>query len=172
MPITLVRHTAVDVVEGLCYGQSEVSLKHTFPKEADKVISQLHQLPPIDHLISSPLSRCINLAERIGEAFQLIVNLDDRLKELNLGVWELQLWSDIDREEVDIWMSNLDNPPHQGESLRALHHRVHQALDDYRGDEHWVCVTHAGVIKAALNQSEESKEGWYKGVEYGEVVQL
>lgn len=173
MPITLVRHTAVEVDEGLCYGQSDVPLKNTFPEEADRVVSRLGELPAIDRLISSPLSRCRKLAERIADSFQLPLAFDDRFKELDFGVWEGRLWSDIDRQEMNAWMSSaLNSPSNTGESLQMLYRRVHQGLTTYSGDEHCVCVTHAGVIKAAFARDEVSTESWYKNIEYGAVVQL
>ena len=46
MNIYLVRHTAVDVPRGICYGQSDVPLKETFVHEAADVAGRLDAVLP------------------------------------------------------------------------------------------------------------------------------
>ncbi|MDE6338625.1 MAG: histidine phosphatase family protein, partial [Muribaculaceae bacterium] len=66
--ITFVRHTAVDVEPGVCYGRSDVALKSTFREEALCVSNSLKDAikkngKPFDAVYRSPLSRCRLLAE-------------------------------------------------------------------------------------------------------------
>ena len=37
MEVLLIRHTAVEVAPGICYGQTDVPLKSTFEQEAEVV---------------------------------------------------------------------------------------------------------------------------------------
>ena len=41
MNITFIRHTSVDVPPGVCYGQTDVPLRSTFPQEAANVRMRL-----------------------------------------------------------------------------------------------------------------------------------
>jgi Histidine phosphatase superfamily (branch 1) len=78
MDIYLVRHTKTDTVKGLCYGQSDVALADSF---SDEVLQLQHKLPELNDgykVFSSPLTRCLQLAEQFSET----VTTDDRLLEL------------------------------------------------------------------------------------------
>ena len=54
------RHTAVDVPQGVCYGQTDVPLKPTFETEATKRQPILQGLS-FDKVYTSPLTRCVRL---------------------------------------------------------------------------------------------------------------
>ena len=82
MELILVRHTSVDVPTGICYGQSDVPVRASFPQEADRVREALEQekhKAPFEVVYTSPLSRCTRLAEwcGYGEAIR-----DARLMEM------------------------------------------------------------------------------------------
>ena len=87
MEVILVRHTSVDVPPGTCYGQTDVALRSTFSEEAEAVYRRLAGYAPFDRVYTSPLSRCIRLAEYGGYADAV---RDSRLLELNFGAWEMQ----------------------------------------------------------------------------------
>ena len=60
MKITFIRHTAVDVEPGVCYGRTDVPLKPTFPEEAAKVRETIRKTiisngKPFDAVYRSPL---------------------------------------------------------------------------------------------------------------------
>lgn len=61
MVIYLMRHTAVDVPQGVCYGQTDVPLKPTFETEATQTAANLQGLS-FDKVYTSPLTRCVRLA--------------------------------------------------------------------------------------------------------------
>lgn len=56
MVIYLMRHTAVDVPQGVCYGQTDVPLKPTFETEATQTAANLQGLS-FDKVYTSPLTR-------------------------------------------------------------------------------------------------------------------
>lgn len=149
MALTLLRHTRPDVAAGTCYGASDIPLAASFAAEADALAGSL---PHIDRIVTSPLSRCLHLAEhlaiRTGSAF----SVDVRLREMDFGSWEGGLWQDIPRVEIDAWAADfMQAQPHGGESVAMLRDRTREALAALRGlDGHTLIVTHAGVIKAAL----------------------
>ena len=171
MPIICVRHTRPEVAVGTCYGRTDLDVATTFEQEASTVIQNL---PKPDCLVSSPLLRCRKLAARIGEVFELTVEIDPRLSEMDFGSWEGTSWDDIPRGELDDWAADfLHAKPHGGESIAILRARVMQAYMHYRNtspSSHlWVC--HAGIIKAAMSRGNMADD--YKtSVDFGGIITL
>ena len=93
MRIVLIRHTSVDVEKGTCYGQSDVPVAATFVEEADATKALLDRLEPFDAVFSSPLTRARLLAAHCGYARP---RLDNRLKEMYMGKWEMQRYDEIE----------------------------------------------------------------------------
>ncbi|MDN3548203.1 alpha-ribazole phosphatase [Mucilaginibacter aquaedulcis] len=171
MEIYLIRHTTPDIYKGLIYGRLDVPLSESFGAEKESVIVKLPE--HIDLVISSPSSRCILLAREIAEFYVK----DNRLMELDFGLWEGKTWDTIDRKESEMWMSNFINTaPPQGESLGKMNERVvdfwNQLLKlPYKKI---AIVTHAGVIRlilAAVNSIPLQSVFDIK-VQYGEVITL
>lgn len=144
MEIYLVRHTAVETLSDTCYGQSDVPLATTFEYEADKVRQLLP--PSFDKIYSSPATRCHRLALKFGQE----VEIENDLREMNFGDWEMQKWNNIPSHELDCWMLDFVNicPPN-GENLTKLFERVSQLLERLRNKnfEKVLIVTHAGVLR-------------------------
>jgi alpha-ribazole phosphatase len=150
MKIYLVRHTAVDVPPGTCYGQTDVPLKASFEQEAQAVANRLREMKidPTEPnaVFSSPLSRCKLLAHYCGFGTAI---LDNRLKELNFGRWEQQRWDDLDMAE---WRADwINNPAPEGESFTQMYERVASFLDELKTctANKALIFTHGGVINCA-----------------------
>ena len=149
MEIYLIRHTTPDINKSICYGQSDILLANTFLEEAS-IIQEKFKHISFDAVFSSPLYRCVELAKLLKPNFYL----DNRLKELDFGDWELKKWDDIPLSESRYWMNDFVNEaPPNGESYVALQQRV---LDFYNElvDKPFgrvVIITHAGVIRALLS---------------------
>lgn len=170
MGIILVRHTTLKVAAGTCYGRTDLQVADTFNAEADKVVQNL---PKANTIISSPLTRCRQLAKVIASARKLDVKTDARLQEMDFGSWEGQRWSDIPREELDAWATDFLNArPHGGESVTMLRERVIDAIADYQACEGpHLLITHAGVIKAALSDG-DGADNFSTQVDFGGIVRL
>lgn len=151
MIIYLVRHTPVEVEKGVCYGQSEVALKHTYPADLQALKKKLSGVR-FDAIFSSPLERCAKLANDFAAGSK--VHIDRRLLELDFGDWELQAWDAIDGEEARQWADNFDSSAcPNGESFEDLKARAVSFLDDITAsgeDETILVVTHGGVIRCLL----------------------
>ena len=69
MNVYLVRHTAVDVPRGMCYGQTDVPLKETFPQEAAAVAGRLDAVLPdksiLDAVYANPIFADAYLTEML-----------------------------------------------------------------------------------------------------------
>ncbi|WP_101690650.1 alpha-ribazole phosphatase [Dysgonomonas massiliensis] len=170
MKIYLVRHTAVDVPQGMCYGQTNVPLKPSFEDEARVVKSNIGSIEA-DVSFSSPLSRCRKLAHFCD--FKDAV-LDDRLKELHFGDWETRMWDHID---MSIWDKDWVNPPApNGESFMQMYNRVSKFFDELKSKQYKsvLVFTHGGVISCArvyFNQA-DIKKTFDLMPRYGEMVQF
>lgn len=148
MDIYLIRHTKTNTTNGLCYGQSDVPLAATFTEEVRALHGKLPELSKNSLVISSPLQRCLALAQ----TFQLPVQVDHRLLEINFGEWENLLFDEIDEALLKNWTENFVSiPPPQGETFGDLYRRAGEFWDELLATtqaEQVFLITHAGVIRA------------------------
>ena len=149
MKLWLVRHAQPLVDGGVCYGASDVPADPQATLRAAQALAA--QLPAGLALRSSPLRRCLELADALCALRpDFACSEDPRLAEMDFGRWEGARWDAIARAEFDAWMA--DFPGWRcggGESVAQLMARVGQALADTRGagsDALW--ITHGGVVRA------------------------
>lgn len=156
----LIRHgESLSNREGRVQGQADVKLSDTGRQQATAVASwcksqSFHKKSC--ELWSSPLCRARETADVIGAAIGLSAQIEDKLVELNAGVFQGHLWDDLaDRfpEDVAQWRSgdvNFQIPG--GESRRQLAERGRHALQSLscRPVDSMVIVAHGGVLTAAL----------------------
>ena len=156
----LIRHgESLSNREGRVQGQADVELSYTGRQQAAAVAawckSQSFQNQSCE-LWSSPLCRAQETAEVIGTAIGLPVQLEDKLVELNAGVFQGHLWDDLaDRfpEDVARWRSgDVDFQIPGGESRRQLAERGRHALEflSVLPVHSMIIVAHGGVLTAAL----------------------
>lgn len=170
MGLIVLRHTRPEAAEGLCYGRLDLALAADFEAEAARLVADL---PPVARIVSSPLSRARRLANALGAARGLTVEIDARLTEMDFGAWEGHLWAELPRDELDAWAADLLGArPHGGESVQALADRVADAMEDlYAGPRPTLIVAHAGVAKAALAWS-GAAEPWTATLDFGAWVEI
>lgn len=150
MDVYLIRHTAPDIDEGICYGQSDLMVKDTFNDEVSDLRNRLPQLHS-PQVYSSPLKRCLTLAERLFP--NSTITQDARLQEINFGDWEMQPWDKIDRTQLDAWADNLLHyPVGNGETVQQLYTRSTEAWQAFAGwrEEPLIIISHGGVIRSIL----------------------
>lgn len=146
MELALIRHPPVAVAAGLCYGASDVAL--AAPPDED--IARLKPLLPERFALwSSPLARCRQLAEGLGEA-----RLDPRLAEIDFGEWEMKSFDAIGRAALDRWaLAPLDHVAPGGESARRMADRVLAFLAERQAEGgSQVFVAHGGPLRAIAGQ--------------------
>lgn len=151
MKVTLIRHTKVALPEGTCYGWSDVALADTFEQEAAATKHNLQKNLPFDAIFSSPLTRARRLAAYCGYPTP---TLDDRLKEINMGEWEMRRYDDIEREDPHIlaWYEDyMHLEATGGESFPMLYRRVAAFLDQLktRSYNRVAVFSHGGVLICA-----------------------
>lgn len=148
MDIVLVRHTSVGVPKGTCYGWSDVPVAETFESEAAMTKINLGD-EPFDAVYSSPLTRARKLAEYCGWPEPIV---DDRLKEMNMGDWEMKLFDEIEDENLQRWYDDyMHLAATNGESFPVLYARVASFLDELKTKPYRrvAIFAHGGVLICA-----------------------
>lgn len=158
MKLTLVRHTSLDIAPSICYGQSDVDVSVNFEAERKSLQKKLANLT-FDAIYASPLQRCHKLAQALCVDASLgfsnaDIQLDERLKELYFGDWEMSRWDEIPRDVFDVWANDYANlAPPNGEKFSQLHARSKSFVEDVSSHslgKNILVVTHAGFIRALI----------------------
>lgn len=143
MRLYLIRHPAPAVAAGICYGRSDLPLA---APAATALRALVPLLPAPASCYSSPLRRCRELACALHPQ----AAIDERLRELDFGEWEMTPWERIARAELEAWAASpLHYRAHGGESVAAMYRRVESFMQALPSGEDHVVVTHGGVMKAA-----------------------
>lgn len=166
--LVLIRHPAPAIGVGICYGKTDVPLAGDAAEAASGVAARLAALgvPLPQHVATSPLQRCANVAEGLARHFNCVCGIDARLQEIDFGDWEGQAWDAIDRAALDAWAADLRHARmHGGESVEQFEGRVGAWLEGCGVSMEApvaaqapcvLAVTHAGVMRtiAALALAE------------------
>lgn len=145
MILHLIRHPRPTIAPGTCYGRLDVEADDPAPLAA----RLRAELPPGLPVWSSPLQRCLSLAECLHAR----PTVDARLAEMDFGRWEGLAWEAIPRAELDAWAADVGGyAPPGGESPLALQRRVLDFVADLTVPEA-VIVTHAGPIRTLLAEA-------------------
>lgn len=148
MKVTLIRHTSVNVEKGTCYGWSDVPVAATFEQEAAVTKAALEG-KTFDIVYTSPLSRARLLAAFCGFPYAVT---DDRLKEMNMGDWEMRKYDNINDPNLQAWYDDyIHLAATNGESFTMLYHRVKAFLDELKASSRSSAAifAHGGVLLCA-----------------------
>ncbi|WP_028221195.1 alpha-ribazole phosphatase [Paraburkholderia oxyphila] len=154
MDLVLIRHPAVAVEAGVCYGKTDVPLAAAADAGAASIAARLAALGARapQRIETSPLTRCASVARLLGQMHGGVAPIEDaRLEEMDFGAWEMQRWDAIERAQIDAWAADFEHArAHQGESVAQFDARVSAWFDALDTDAHgslWT-VAHAGVMRA------------------------
>ena len=118
---------------------------------------------PIEAIYSSPLKRARLTAEAINRYHRLPIRIDNRLIEINGGVWEGKSWSELpvlDAEQTDAWYHRpYEFAPKDGESMREVYDRIWDGVTDIvrANRDKMVCIaSHGCAIRNFLCRA----QGW------------
>ena len=178
MRIYLLRHTSLNIDPNIFYGQSDVDVSENFGIEVENIKKKISErkieLKDLK-VFSSPLTRCVKLAESIFQNFKK----DNRLKELNFGDWEMKKFSNIDNSEIKAWEDDLLNFQIPGgesnkEFLKRIASFCKEIVDQ---NESVFIVAHAGSINCIISHlsgipfDKLIKDNWKK-ISYGSITSL
>ena len=148
MEIYLIRHTSVDVPPQTCYGQTDVPLKESFQEEAKKVAQNLEGVT-FDKVFTSPLSRCVHLANYCGYAH---AERDARIMEMDFGEWEMKHYDEIRDPRLQEWYKDfMKVSVPGGESFKDQFRRVSEFFNELRAQSfnRVGIFAHGGVLICA-----------------------
>ena len=152
MKLFFLRHTSLNVDIDVFYGQTDLDVSDRFEQEV-KLIQKKIKNFNIDtnsiKVYSSPLKRCIKLTNKLTENYIV----DERIKEMNLGDWEMKKMSSISKKEKLDWENNLLSfKIPNGESNNEFLKRLKSFLEDiFKFNEDALIVCHAGSINGMLS---------------------
>ena len=152
MRFFFLRHTSLNVDQDIFYGQTDLDVSDKFEYELEKIrikiVNNITNFKNID-IFSSPLMRCKKLAYGISEN----INFDDRLKELDLGDWEMKPKNQIPKKFIEEWENNIMtfHIPN-GESNKDFIKRLKSFIDEKRKlEKDLLIVAHAGSINGMIS---------------------
>ena len=176
MMLTFMRHPPIETKDERCIGQTNVELSPEGRAAVISLAEDASRLRP-DKILCSDLQRCQVLAEAIALRLGLSSEPDPVWREVNFGTWESRTWSDIQSKEphrLSEWMADFATiAPPAGESFADLQARVLRGIESKLvgakhdgavapatrsgaktgtlSTTHYLIVTHAGVIRAAMS---------------------
>ena len=152
MKLFFLRHTSLNVEIDVFYGQTDLDVSDKFEEEVKLVQKKIKNFNIDTNSIkvySSPLKRCIKLTNKLTENYIV----DERIKEMNLGDWEMKKMSSISKKEKLDWENNLLSfKIPNGESNNEFLKRLKSFLEDiFKFNEDALIVCHAGSINGMLS---------------------
>ncbi len=138
------------------------------------------ETPPWQHIVSSPLKRCLEFSQELAHDLQISVSIDKNMKEIGFGVWEGKTPDDILAQDSEalkrFYKDPVNHRPDGAEPLDRFSQRVWHAyqsiLQQHQG-KHILVVAHAGVARAItaniLNMSLSDVYSRLK-IDYGAII--
>ena len=158
MKVYLLRHTSLKIDQDIFYGQSDIDVSENFMYEVSKIKAKIEELKiNTDNInrFSSPLKRCVKLANQIFKNF----DQDDRLKELYFGDWEMKSSDQISKIEIENWQKNImDFKIPNGESNLEFFNRLKSFCNEnvLNTNNEVFVVAHAGSINCIISYLTDS----------------
>ncbi|HJN75058.1 MAG TPA: histidine phosphatase family protein [Myxococcota bacterium] len=137
------------------YGHTDYALSTQGRVQSDALASLARRLERPMGVISSDLSRCSELGERLAAEHDLPLSTSPALREQFMGDWEGRPWAELNSEDPvgthAYWMDYLHARPPGGETWGEMAGRVLGWFEEADlADGSWLVVTHIGVIRALL----------------------
>ena len=121
----------------------------------EQMRASVPETPQWQHIISSPLKRCLDFSQELANDLQIEYSVEDNVKEIGFGDWEGKTPEEIlaqDSEALNhFYQDPVNNRPDGAEPLGSFSERVWQAYNkiiEEHQDKHVLIVAHAGVARA------------------------
>ena len=162
--LVLVRHGVTDATKGKLFSGGLASSNPPLNDEGrEQARATGEWLAPLsgtfDALVSSPVRRTRETAEILAEFFDLEVEEEHAIAEMEFGTWDGMSFTEVHEkfpDEISSWLGDLESAPHGGESFRAVEKRVLEGRDrmltSYAGQT-VVVVSHVTPIKTLVSEA-------------------
>jgi len=111
--------------------------------------------PLWQHIVSSPLKRCLEFSQELADDLQISFSVEDNLKEIGFGEWEGKTPEEILAEDSQalehFYQDPVNNRPDGAEPLHTFSDRVwssYEKIITNHHQQHVLIVAHAGVARA------------------------
>jgi alpha-ribazole phosphatase/probable phosphoglycerate mutase len=152
--ILLIRHGKTDWnIDVRFQGSTDIPLNDYGYQQALRTAERLKSWQGVP-IYSSPLKRAMQTAEAISKGMPVIPL--DELTEINFGVWEGALVSDIrkkNKKALDAWhLDGFFSIPENAETWEQIYCRVTEAINVCleREEERIMIVAHGGILRAIM----------------------
>jgi broad specificity phosphatase PhoE len=156
MKLHLIRHgESVYNAEGRIQGHADIPLSELGCRQAEAAAEALAR-QPMEAIFASPLRRAAQTAEIIAKRLGLPVQFDDRLKEIDVGIFQGKLHSELERlypQEIARWRSeDMDYAVPGGESRRQILQRGRSAFESIlaEGRENVAIISHGRILMTTI----------------------
>lgn len=136
--------------------------------------------PQWQHIVSSPLKRCLEFSQELANDLQISFSINDNMKEIGFGDWEGKTPEDILAEDSEalnhFYKDPVNHRPKGAEPLNSFSQRVwaaYQSILEQHQGKHVLVVAHAGVARAiTANILKMSLDDVYSRlkIEYGAII--
>ena len=146
----------------------------------DQMRAAMPEKPPWQHIVSSPLVRCLDFSKELADELQIDISVVDDMKEVGFGDWEGKTPDEItaqDSQALQLFHQDpINHRPNGAEPLETFSQRVwnaYQSIVETHAGKHVLIIAHAGVARAItaniLNMSLSDVYSRLR-VEYGAII--
>lgn len=134
LKIYFVRHAeAMGNVKEFFQGRTDCEISERGAKQLEYLAEWFKDIP-IERIYSSPLKRTISTAEAVNKHHGLQIERDERLIEIDGGVWEGKPWAELPKlypVEYDLWQNHMEDfYIENGEKMTEVFERMKAAVTD------------------------------------------
>ncbi|MET8761020.1 bifunctional RNase H/acid phosphatase [Lentzea sp. NPDC004782] len=158
--LILLRHGQTELsVERRYSGRGDHPLTELGLQQAERAASRLSKVDGIAAVISSPLQRAQQTAQKLADRTGLEVVTHQGLIETDFGTWEGLTFAEAAAQDPEIhrrWLGDTSVKPPGGESFDEVNARIRKARTDIiakYGGSTVVVVSHVTPIKTLLRQA-------------------
>jgi ribonuclease H / adenosylcobalamin/alpha-ribazole phosphatase len=132
--LVLLRHgeTALTAQKRFSGIHQDVALSERGHQQAAEAAAAFARRGIIEAIVSSPLTRSRETADRVAASLGLPVEIDDDLRECDFGEWEGLTFAEVQGQwpgELTAWLASTEVAPPKGESIAEVTARVRRARD-------------------------------------------
>ena len=133
----------------------------------------------VDQIYSSPISRALKIAKKVGEDTLTDVKVISELSEMNFGIFEGYHFQDILKEYKEHWddwqKDYLNYHIPKGDSLQSFHSRVVSFIDTIKEEEgSCMIVCHGGTVQSIMTHLLDLQvlDRWHFHVPLAGIVEI
>lgn len=148
MKIYVIRHGETEQWKNRIIANISESLNKNGVNQATNVGKKLRELD-LDVIYCSPIERVKHTLELFDLDKNIPVEIEDRLKERDMGIYENISFDNLDWDVF--WNYNSDKKYPKLESMKDVYLRIKEFLDELKKkykDESILLVTHGGISRA------------------------